>query len=200
MKKALFLPLLLFTQVLFAQNISDIEGSWKGTIEITGQTLAIEILFGYDDGELDGTINIPQQNAYNLPVEVTEATGDSIVFQFQTGTGVAVFNGNRNPQGDLIEGDFEQVGVQFPFTISKESSSNGLNGAFPDDEIIIPTRAGQISGSLLLQDEPAPLVYCFPDQALRTETKMWPVSEFFRNFLQHFMTMVILYSDTMIAE
>lgn len=158
MKLLLLFPFLLCVQMLNAQNISDIEGRWTGTIEITGQPLGIEILFGYDGGELDGTIDIPQQNAFNLPVEVTEVSADSIVFQFQTGTGAAVFYGNRNPNSDLIEGEFEQVGVQFPFSISKESSSTGLNDGFPDDEIIIPTRAGQISGSLLLQDEPAPLV------------------------------------------
>ncbi len=156
--KILLLLFLLFTPLLQAQHSSDLEGRWAGTIEVEGEPLNIELLFGFDDGILDGTIDIPQQNAFNLPFDVSEATRDTVIFQFQTGTGEAVFYGGVNEAADKVTGDFEQAGMTFPFTINKVSSSNGINGERDDNEIIIPTRAGQISGSLLLQDEPSPLV------------------------------------------
>lgn len=59
--KILLLLFLLFTPLLQAQHSSDLEGRWAGTIEVEGEPLNIELLFGFDDGILDGTIDIPNK-------------------------------------------------------------------------------------------------------------------------------------------
>ena len=159
MKYLLFAIALFTAQTVFAQDYSDVAGDWTGSIEINGQSLTTDFMFGYQDGELDGTIDIPQQMAFNLPIEFTKAEGDSLIFQFQTGTGVAVFRGIWESSESTISGTFEQMGRSFPFSIEKidETVTDEAGGSMGTD-IAIQTRAGQVSGTLLLADEPAPLV------------------------------------------
>ncbi|MEX0823243.1 MAG: alpha/beta hydrolase [Balneolaceae bacterium] len=148
---------LVFTSSLFAQNISDIDGNWDGYIEINGQQLIIEATFTYNEGELDGTLNIPQQQASNLPIEVIGTASDSLIFQFQTGTGPAVFRGFRTNGNTLVEGRYQQAGMEYPFRIEKIGSMSNTS-EMPQQNIEIPTEQGSIEGSLVLQESPSPLI------------------------------------------
>lgn len=150
----------LLTFNLVAQDLSEVEGPWRGAIEITGQELAVSFLFSYSDGELDGTIDIPQQDTYNIPVEFTHAGVDSLHFRFETGTGPAIFKGIWNRDEMVISGEFEQVDMNFPFSIKKVEQRDG-DDRFSEENLLIPTRAGEISGSLLLAGETSPLVILF---------------------------------------
>ncbi|PKD42398.1 hypothetical protein CWD77_15265 [Rhodohalobacter barkolensis] len=148
-----------FAQSVTAQNYQEVAGNWEGTIQITGQNLTTNFTFSFLDGELDGTIDIPQQNAYNLPVEFTRMNGDSLLFQFQTGTGPATFKGEWNRDAGTISGTFEQMDMSYPFSIKKrEGNQVNERNLAGGEEIIIQTRAGQVSGTLQLADEPAPIV------------------------------------------
>lgn len=148
---------LLFASSLLAQNISDIDGNWDGYIEINGRQLIIEIIFTYNSGELDGTLNIPQQQASNLPLEVIGTASDSLIFQFQTGTGPAVFRGSRTNNNTLVEGRYQQAGMEYPFRIEKIGSMSNTS-EMPQQNIEISTEQGSIEGSLVLQESPSPLV------------------------------------------
>lgn len=139
------------------QEYSEVEGRWSGHILIAGQELAIQVLFSYSDGELDGLLDIPEQSAFNLPVEVIRADSEALHFQFQTGTGPALFTGIWNREEQTITGNFEQLGQQFPFRLRKQSAVASGTPDF-EKELLIPTRSGQVSGSLLLRPEAAPLV------------------------------------------
>ncbi|MCC5908490.1 MAG: alpha/beta hydrolase [Balneolaceae bacterium] len=158
MFKYLFIFIGLFSFVAHSQNLSEVAGYWDGSIDLYGEELKINLTFSYTDEELDGTIDIPRQGSFNLPVEVTGANSDSLFFQFETGTGPAVFHGKRNRGNRTIEGNFEQMGEFFPFQLFKKNVFNGRVSDFSELELLIPTRAGQISGSLLLQEDPAPLI------------------------------------------
>jgi len=159
MKYLLFAIALLTAQTVSGQNYNDVAGDWTGAIQINGQNLTTDFKFSYQDGELDGTIDIPQQMAFNLPIEFTKAEGDSLIFQFQTGTGVAVFRGVWQSSENKISGMFEQMNTSFPFSIEKKDDILAdENGVSKGSDITIQTRAGQVSGTLLLADEPAPLV------------------------------------------
>lgn len=147
-----------FAPFLQAQHPADVAGRWTGSITVTGQQLGINFLFSYDAGELDGTIDIPQQGASNLPVEFTYGDVDSLVFQFQTGTGPAIFKGNLNEARDEISGQFEQLGTRFPFSIARDTAASILQSDSIGTNLIVPTRAGQVSGTLLEGDSQKPLV------------------------------------------
>ena len=159
MKYLLFAIALLTAQTISGQNYSDVAGEWSGSIQITGQNMTTNFTFSYQDDELDGTIDIPQQMAFNLPVEFIKTEGDSLIFQFQTGTGPAVFRGVWNRTERSISGMFEQMNMSYPFSIEKKGDTSvDENGATRGTDIAIQTRAGQSSGTLLMADEPAPLV------------------------------------------
>ncbi|MFU8812542.1 MAG: hypothetical protein ACNA78_06210, partial [Balneolaceae bacterium] len=58
----------LFPFSLFAQQPDRVEGTWRGAISISGQELGFSVTFANNEGVLDGTLDIPAQNAFNLPV------------------------------------------------------------------------------------------------------------------------------------
>lgn len=158
MVSLIFSMLFLLFQFHHDQRFEQVEGNWSGSIEVYDQELRISILFTYTDNELDGTLDIPQQQAFNLPLEVIRAEGREIVFKFETGTGPAIFYGIWNEEEQSIAGEFEQVGERFPFSVNKVGGiGSGLN-MIPEIELAIPTSAGQISGSLILAEENAPLI------------------------------------------
>jgi len=141
-----------------AVHVDFYEGYWEGAIEVNNQELGIRITFSYADGEMDGSIDIPQQQAFNLPVEVLTATPDSLVFQFQTGTGEAVFYSEKIENNERIEGRFEQMGGEYPFYLEKKNISNGITTELPEQDVVIPSEAGEIGGSLVLTETPSPLI------------------------------------------
>lgn len=150
---------LLFTlHPLNTMHVDQHEGYWEGAIVVNNQELGIRITFSYADGVMDGSIDIPQQQAYNLPVEVLSATADSLVFQFQTGTGVAVFYSDKIVNNERIEGRFEQMGGEYPFYLVKKNISNGLATEMPEQDLVIQTEAVEIGGSLILTENPSPLI------------------------------------------
>jgi pimeloyl-ACP methyl ester carboxylesterase len=149
---------ILSSATSFAQLEDTVTGYWSGSIDLNGRGLSINVTFTESEGSFDGTIDIPEQQAYTLPVEVIKASSDSLVFQFQTGTGPAIFRGELNAQDERVRGIFTQVGQSFPFQIDKMTLSNGLYSELPEQEIIIPTDSARISGSLLLNEERSPLV------------------------------------------
>ena len=157
--KFLLFPIYLFLfQIAQTGNYADVAGEWSGAILIPGQELAVSFTFSYTDGELDGMIDIPQQNAFNLPVEFTKTEADSLVFQFETGTGPAIFRGKWDRNSNEINGNFNQLTYSFPFSIKKRTreSSASINSDVLNLEI--PTRAGAISGTLNPTDSPSALV------------------------------------------
>ena len=155
---------LLFFYLLFALNpVNSVhddqyEGYWEGAIVVNNQELDIRITFSYADGEMDGSIDIPQQQAFNLPVEVLTATPDSMVFQFQTGTGVAVFYSDKIEHNKRIDGRFEQMGGEYPFYLIKKNMANGVATELPEQDLVIQTEEGEIGGSVILAENRAPLI------------------------------------------
>jgi pimeloyl-ACP methyl ester carboxylesterase len=158
MLRLLLLITIIFTPALQAQQLAEIAGNWSGSIVVSGQELGIDFVFNYDDGELDGTIDIPQQNAFNLPVEFLYTEADSLAFQFQTGTGPAVFMGNLNEANDEISGLFEQLGTRFPFSIQRQIPTTNSASDITGRNLVIPTVSGQLSGTYIQGDADKPLV------------------------------------------
>lgn len=153
-----FTLLFLLFQPIHDQRFQEVEGEWTGSIDVYGQELRISILFTYSDGELDGTLDIPQQQAFNLPLEVIRAEGDQVVFQFETGTGPAIFYGVWDADEDSMDGEFEQVGERFPFSLIKKRPAGIDQYSISETELAIPASSGMISGSLMIADEVSPLV------------------------------------------
>mgnify|MGYP006271624857 CR=1 FL=1 len=150
----LLLSICLLPQLLFSQNQSPIDGTWDGSIILQGQPLLISLTFNTMDGATDGSINIPQQNAFNLPVDVPVLTADSIQFQFETGTGTAIFRASLESENpDSIDGIFTQSGVELPFVMAR-SIADSDDGAeyFTEKDISFTLDSLTIAGTLVEPD------------------------------------------------
>lgn len=155
MKRSLLTFLLLFSPLLlFSQNNSTIDGTWEGSIILQGQPLVISVTFNTMDGDTDGSINIPQQSAFNLPVIVPVLTSDSLEFSFETGRGTAIFKAKlETPEPDEINGIFIQSGVELPFQMTRSEDEGVVQSDYyTEEEVIIETDSVTIAGSLVVPD------------------------------------------------
>lgn len=118
------LPVILLLAIALpagAQN--DILGTWSGKIELPGVQLGIQVDFWQDSAGYHGTIDIPQQGAYGLPLRNVYASTDSVYFVLPAGPGLATFSGI--PDGDVITGDFSQAGIRVPFSLDRIVAGSG---------------------------------------------------------------------------
>lgn len=123
-----------------------IEGSWQGVITIDGRNLGMVVHFKADGG---GTIDIPSQQAYGLPLEKVYFKSPIVNFALKAGSDVATFRGEL--AGDTIRGGFAQAGHKGTFTMAKPSALQpGTVSAAGDIRVILRTPTGNISGSLAM--------------------------------------------------
>lgn len=96
-------------------SIAQIVGDWKGTIEIPNLSLTLVFHFTEKDGEILGTLDLPDQGAMGLPLSnISFENGILSIAQDQTGlkyTGKFV--------DSKIEGSFSQAGQDFPLVLEK---------------------------------------------------------------------------------
>lgn len=158
MKKLLFYLLFFLSPLtLFAQSDSVIDGKWEGFIFLQGDELVISVTFNTIGGVTDGSIDIPEQSAFNLPVEVPHLTADSLVFSFETGTGPAVFRTSFDGMlPDSLSGVFEQSGVELPFSLGRAMpAENSTGDHYSEENIQIETDTHTIAGSLVTPNSDA---------------------------------------------
>jgi hypothetical protein len=103
-------------------------GPWKGHIHIQGQQLEILINF-YEEEGLQATIDIPQQHAYDLPLQRVSVADDSVSFVLETGGSPARFEGAF--VGEQLQGSFAQGPATGTFTASRYVEE-GNPGGEPD--------------------------------------------------------------------
>lgn len=156
--KTFHLFFLFFSVSLHGQDVAEVAGSWSGFIDLNDRSLAFNVTFSYSDEIIDGTIDIPDQGVFTLPVEVLDSSENKFVFQFETGNGPAVFQGIRNEANNRISGEFNQSGESFPFRLTRNNLAKGFFNGLPESELIIPTDEGEIGGSLILRRERSPLI------------------------------------------
>lgn len=108
---------LLFAANSFGQQLA---GNWQGSIDVQGTQLKIITTFSQTDGNIVGTIDIPQQGGSDIPLEKISVTkSDSVFFQFKAGPGLAKFKGLiKTPK--KIEGNFYQRDMEFTFQLKKK--------------------------------------------------------------------------------
>lgn len=100
------------------------EGVWRGEIKIPSTPLAVEIeLNRGKDGTLAGTIDIPQQNAKDLPLEKIVWKAPEITFAIANTPGQPTFTGTFNETSGTITGGFAQGGMLFPFALESAAAS-----------------------------------------------------------------------------
>jgi uncharacterized protein len=94
-------------------------GHWEGTLEVPGQTLAIQIDLAKKGATWDGTISIPAQGLKGVPLANIQITGDKASFAITGPPGDPVFNGDVAKDGQTISGTFSQGGGTIPFKLTR---------------------------------------------------------------------------------
>jgi len=156
MKKSAFILLILFLiSAGFSRAQPLLDGDWEGYIDVTGSRLTIITHFTKEDTSYTGTIDIPQQNGKNIPLQNIRTTPqDSVFFEFFAGTGIASFKGKI--KADTIKGTFHQSGRSFPFLLNQSNPEDKPAFPYEQQEVSIKNGNNIIAGSLTLpQKEPA---------------------------------------------
>ena len=105
----------------FAQDDKPFVGTWSGALSVMGQELEIELEFTLDDdGNLQGTIDVPLQGATDIPLIDVAAEGKKIKFLIDGAPGEPTFDGELDEAGTKIEGTFTQSGYEGTFSIEKQ--------------------------------------------------------------------------------
>ena len=158
MKKLRFtLPILIVLIAITTTSAQQLDGDWKGFIDIQGTKLTIITHFDSKEDSLRGTIDIPQQGGFDIPLQkISLLPSDSIHFEFMAGLGTAKFKG-KFTSDTTINGTFHQSGQQFPFQLTKEQSgitkkktSEEREASLPytQEELVIRNDSVSIGGTL----------------------------------------------------
>lgn len=150
-----FLLLLVCNITGFAQM--QLSGHWEGEISIMNLNLGIRVDFTGAGDELKGTIDIPMQNAFSLPLQNIALKLPIVQFDLQAGPGVASFSGELS--GDSISGDFSQAGMAGTFRLRRAASSNAAGSVGPaalysEEEVSVQSGEIRLAGSLSMPKSP----------------------------------------------
>lgn len=115
------LALLLFSN---AQATTDITGAWKGAINLPGMELEVSVNFDSTETGWSGTIDIPMQNARDLPLSGITADAENVEFAIAGVPGEPTFSGTLSEDGKSIAGDFIQAGQNFTFELTREDEAS----------------------------------------------------------------------------
>ncbi len=108
--KILFL--LLFVAL---QSQAQIEGYWKGQIDLGGQQLEMAFNIKAAENGYSATLDVPAQGAFDVPVDKTVFQDNHL--QLTLSAMGASYSGTL--KGEAIEGEFTQHGMAFPLNLAK---------------------------------------------------------------------------------
>lgn len=138
-------------------GVHEVDGHWEGAMSVMGQELIIKVDFAVDEDVLSGTIDIPQQGAFQLPLTNIKYESPKIHFELPVPNAKADFDGVL--AGDEISGDFLQSGVKGSFNLKRMVPEAGVSeapvAAGKAEDIILQTPTGKIHGTLQLPEAPA---------------------------------------------
>ena len=101
----------------WAQN--SLRGHWRGTVDIPGNPLAMEVDLDQVKGDWIGSIAIPAQNASGVPLEAITFTDGKCTFHMKAAPGDPTFTGALSPDGNTMTGDLKQADATFAFKFTR---------------------------------------------------------------------------------
>ncbi|MBD3333370.1 hypothetical protein GF356_11020, partial [candidate division GN15 bacterium] len=122
-RHVLFMSLLAILLLAFSPSAhadqSELVGQWEGTLSLPGTEMAIEVTITESKTGLSGTIDIPLQQAIDVPLVKFDTEDGQHSFKIDGVPGDPTFLGEFSDDGDTFSGDFTQSGQTFPFTLSR---------------------------------------------------------------------------------
>lgn len=125
-------------------------GDWSGAIVAAGQTIQVHLRFTESGGTPNGTIDIPEQHAYDLPLVDISYQPPKISFVLHAGSDVARFQGKV--EGEHMSGSFTQGPVSGTFAVNRTGSAHPSSPApaatSEGSPIELKTPTGTLYGTL----------------------------------------------------
>ncbi len=121
----------------------DLEGSYKGTLDVQGMQLDLIVNFTPSENGYTATLDVPAQGASNIPL-------DSIVLQDNKVTVSSAkmqLSYSGTISGDTIEGTYEQMGQKLPLTLKKTEKTIPGNPALPSSDEELAKLAAKAKGN-----------------------------------------------------
>lgn len=117
-RKSLFTALVLMSPSwLCAQQTADPSGHWEGALQTPDRSVNIEVdLAKNANGELAGTIGIPEQNLKGIPFQKVSMDGQSLTFQARSDQ---AFTGTLSPDGKSLTGNLSVSGFAVPVSLTR---------------------------------------------------------------------------------
>jgi pimeloyl-ACP methyl ester carboxylesterase len=141
----------------------DVTGHWEGTITILGMTLQFMVDFSIaDDGSLAGTMDIPEQAAFGMPLDGVAVSGDSVSFDLPSNLGLASFRGTL--EDDVITGEYSQSGYEGTFELSRAEPVALEPLPYIEEEVSVQGEGCSLAGTLSIPEGDPP----FPGVVLYT--------------------------------
>lgn len=145
---------IIFVILFFTINVKADEemfiGNWRGFISVQEQKLNFSVSFEKVGRDLKGSIDIPQQNLVDYPLDIREVNDNKIVFAMNNIPGDPVFSGTLTENN--IKGTFKQNNNKLQFILTKVQKSDDENKEIilkgSEREIEIPVKGGKLHGSL----------------------------------------------------
>lgn len=98
-------------------------GEWQGTLQVPGQELEVTVEFLFEEDQLFGFIDIPLQQAIDLPLSIISHDSEGISFAIKDVLGDPIFYGKLSDDSNSLAGEFTQGGSSFSFSLTKKSEA-----------------------------------------------------------------------------
>lgn len=139
--KTTFTLLLIF--ICASVGAQQLNGSYKGNLEVQGMQLEIIVNIKPTEGGYTASLDVPAQGASDIPL-------DSVILQ---GNNVTITSAKMQlsytgiVSGDTIEGTYEQMGQKYPLTLKKTIKTKPGNTALPSSEEELAKLAAKAEGN-----------------------------------------------------
>jgi pimeloyl-ACP methyl ester carboxylesterase len=123
MKKRLFIAVLAIATLALSLSAvalgegMDLVGTWVGVLELPGAELGMVFHIAEENGSWSATLDVPAQGAAGIPVSEVSIADGTVVMNVALIAGV--YSGQLSPDGTLVEGVWEQSGMQIPLNLEK---------------------------------------------------------------------------------
>jgi uncharacterized protein len=114
--------LLMAGAAMYAQDSP--RGHWRGSIEIPGQPMAIEVDLDRTASDWIGSVSIPSQNASGIPLDGISVANQKCSFRIKGVPGDPTFKGTLSADAATISGDFIQGTGTFPFKLTRSGDAS----------------------------------------------------------------------------
>ena len=125
----------------FAAGAQEFAGVWQGAIELPGFSLEVRVVLEAEGDGRRGSIDIPAQGAFGLPLGNFAIEGERVRFAIAGIPGDPTFDGAL--AGGRIEGTFTQSGAAFPFALAREADAPAEAGQPEEGDRVYADPAGR---------------------------------------------------------